>query len=198
MAQLEDIDIYSRRDNSGKPLVVRGDKALSNAIIFYLTSRRGDYLRNPGDSGVLVTLDFKNLNASMQNMEVEMQMDLNQRFATVANVIRVTISPNYEKRRWEVEVFYQSLLSGNYVSIIIETNIKIAPTSPVINYIDVPYTDENLEEFVEQNYDKQPDAFLTHEDLPDGSFWVWGKYRLINFSTESANFATILNRINVK
>ena len=55
---LIDFDVYGRSSNTGGALIHKDDFAISNAIIFFLTSAKGDYLYSPNKGGVLSQLLF--------------------------------------------------------------------------------------------------------------------------------------------
>ena len=60
-----DIDVYGNETQAGQPLEYFDEEAIKNALILYLTSSKGDYIRNPKAGGVLKNLLFKQ-NMSMR------------------------------------------------------------------------------------------------------------------------------------
>lgn len=190
-----DLDVYGRSSQSGGALTHQNDFAISNAIIFYLTSQRGDYLYRNDLGGVLNELLFKLLTEDKaEKYASRITGEIESQFGGVISEVAVTVTPNFTDRYYEIEIFYISNRTQLSNQAVFYTRPKVS--SEEINYIDVLFTDDNLLAFVTLQLDmglKKPLIFNQTDNK-----WYWNLFRLINFSKESSNFEEIYNLINQK
>lgn len=189
-----DLDVYGRNSSTGGALVHENDFAISNAIVFFLTTRKGDYLYNSDLGGVLDKLLFKFLDENEAFFfSSQIQNELKKEFGSVIDNINVLIIPNYENRYYEIRVFYKSLITN-------QNNEAVFFTKPIsmnniesISYIDVDFEGDNLIAFVtlnlSNNYSK---LVFNHKD----GKWYWGKFRLNKLNETSPVFQEVFDLIN--
>lgn len=188
-----DLDVYGRNSQSGGALVHSDDFAISNAIVFYLTSAKGDYLYRSDLGGDLKALLFKLLDEEMASSYSYTIKDiLNKKFGAIVEDIDVSVVPNFIDRYYEVQVFYKSKRTSLTNQVLFYTKPKTSTEQ--INYVDVYFTDDNLLAFVTLQMDQGLNKPLIYNSS-DG-YWYWNLFRLINFNQESSNFEEIYNMIN--
>jgi len=202
MAEFEDLDVYGNELASGEPVYYTGDSAVSNSIIAFVTSKKGDYINNPGVGGVLNYLLFKPMKKNMRKFKSEMLDGLTASFSKIVTFQGLTLEAFPEKRYWLVKIAYTSLLTGKtnlitlYTKGVFESNSEIGSggVEASLEFINVDYEDENLTTFVDDHLVELKDYKLIY-DINEES-WVWYKYKLVNLTTESSNFSAILQAIN--
>jgi len=189
-----DIDVYGRSSQSGGALVHENDFAISNAIIFYLTSQRGDYLYESSLGGVLSELLFKLLTEDKAAQYAsKIESEIITQFGAVVSDVSVVVTPNFTDRYYEINIFYISVRTQLSNQAIFYTKPKYS--SEEINYVDVLFTGDNLLAFVTLQIDSGLNKPLVYNN---DQKWYWNLFRLVNFNEESSNFQEIYNLINQK
>lgn len=188
-----DLDVYGRSSNTGGALVHANDIAISNAIVFFLTASKGDYLYQPTQAGVMDEMLFKLLTpqkASFYQSKIAQELDNN--FGALIDDISVSIVPMYEDRYYEVNVVYSSKQTGELNQAIFYTKPKnLDSVGKVVT--DVTFEEDNLLAFVIVKKEELSDPLLKN---PEDEQWYWGTYRLVNFNEQSSNFQEIFSIIN--
>lgn len=193
---LIDFDVYGRSSNTGGALIHENDFAISNAIIFFLTSAKGDYLYNPTEGGILQSLLYKLLDQRYVNFYTDqITKILETKFGALISDVGVQITSDFEKRRYIVEVFFTSRQTSAVNQVEFNTRPIIRETS-TITIVDINLQDDNLLGFVllQLGYPDQAREKLQLNN-EDGK-WYWGRFRLNQFSESSSNFNEIFNAIN--
>jgi hypothetical protein len=191
---LIDLDVYGRTSSSGGALIHSNDFAISNAIIFFLTSKRGDYLYRSSLGGVLDKLLFKLLDPiAASSYASELTNTLTSEFGALIQGIQASITPDYENRYYLIEVYYISNLSGesNLVNFYTKPKSEVPIT---IVYQDVDFEGDNLLAFIAVQKESLGDEKLIFN--PNDNYWYWGNFRFTNFSAQSSNFEEIFSIIN--
>lgn len=188
-----DLDVYGRSSQSGGGLIHKNDFAISNAIIFYLTTNKGDYLYRSDLGGILSELLFKLLDATTASRYSNIiANELQTQFGNLISDVTVSVIPNLKDRYYEIEIFYIS----NQTQLTNQATFYTKPRTSTdeVNFIDIYFTDDNLLAFVTL----QLEAGLNKPLLlnqSDGK-WYWNLYRFVNFSESSSNFEEIYSMIN--
>lgn len=193
---LVDFDVYGRSSNIGGALIHENDFAISNAIIFFLTSAKGDYLYNPTEGGILQQLLFKLLDQKYVNYYTDQIVKvLETKFGSLITNVEVQITSNFEKRMYIVDVFFTSIQTSLVNQVEFNTRPIIRETA-TITIIDINLQDDNLLGFIllQLGYPDQAREKLELNN-EDGK-WYWGKFRLNSFSESSSNFNQIFDAIN--
>lgn len=190
---LIDIDVYGRDSITGGALIHEDDFALSNGIIFFLTSSQGDYLYRPDLGGILEGMLFKQLTpekASFYQSKISRAID--SQFGALLTDIDVTIETDFENRMFRIDIFFTSLQSGqtNQVPIAVRVD-KLESLGKA--YVPVEFIDDNLLAFVMVQQPVVPDPLIKNQN---DNIWYWGTYKLINFNEDSDNFQEIFDLIN--
>ena len=110
-----DFDVYGRAASQGGALLHKDDYAISNSIVFYLTSKKGSFLYQPNEGGVLDSLLFKLMNPELFNLytsKISKKLkDVYRGLIKDINVIMYNLSQE-DLRSVQIEVYYTSLLSN--------------------------------------------------------------------------------------
>ena len=188
-----DLDVYGRNSILGGALVHEDDFAISNSIIFYLTTSEGDYLFRPELGGVLESMLFKALTPEKASFyQSRIANALNNRFGALATDIEVSVQTDFENRLYRIDVFFTSVQSG-------QTNqVPIALKIPNIEnlgklYTPVDFVDDNLLGFVIVQKPNNSKPLIKNET---DELWYWGPYKFTNFNEDSENFQEIFDIIN--
>lgn len=193
---LIDFDVYGRSSNTGGGLIHKGDFAISNAIIFFLTSAKGDYLYNPSKAGVLNQLLFKHLDESYASFYgSQISEALRLEFGALITNIDCKVKANFDKRYYEVNVYFTSIQTNLINQAQFFTKPLVKETAMVV-YIDINLEGENLLAFVllQKTYPDQA-KFRLELNNEDGK-WYWGRFRFNNFDENSDVFEDIFQEIN--
>lgn len=194
---LIDFDVYGRSSNTGGALIHQNDFAISNAIIFYLTSGKGDYLYNPTAGGILQSLLFKLLDQKYVNYyTTQISEALNAEFGGLISNISVEITSDFQKRMYLINVFFTSRQSGLVNQVEFNTKPTIKETS-TITIIDINLTGDNLLGFVLLQLGYPDQARFKLELSKEDGKWYWGRFRFLEFDENSSNFQQIFDAINV-
>jgi len=187
-----DLDVYGRNSTSGGALVHSDDYAISNSIIFFLTSSRGDYLYRPELGGILDNLLFKQLTVEKASYYQSIIANaLKTQFGALATDIQVSIVPDYDNRLYKIDVFFTSVLSGEVNQVPIPLNMPKPELGR--SYTPVDLVDDNLLAFVYLQKETLSDPLIKNQT--DG-LWYWGNFKLINLTESSSNFQEIFDTIN--
>jgi hypothetical protein len=185
----QDIDIYGKEIREGTPLEYYNQEAIRQALFLFLTSRRGDFLRNPGIGGLIDYQTFKTMSEdNIQKASFTIRNAINTAFAPAVEIQAINLIPDYENRILEYNVIYQDsvTLEINSVSIYTDTEYK----SQKFTYEEVPYVNQNLYRFIVLQKTENSNKKLVYNS--DDGIWYYGKYKLINFSQADESFDQIL------
>lgn len=191
-----DLDVYGRSASQGGALLHKDDYAISNSIVFYLTSKKDSYLYKPNEGGLLDSLLFKLMDEQLFSLyTTKISKKLKDAYRTLIENVKVNMYSlsDDDIRKIQIEVFYTSLLSNNENKVIFY--VKQAEPKLDINYVDVYFEGDNLLAFVLLKKEDMPEEYKIMKNISDG-YWYWGIYRFITFSESSSNFDEIINIIN--
>lgn len=190
-----DFDIYGRTDERGNPLILRGNEAIKNAIITYLLSKRGDYIRRPTFGGILESIEFKAKNSdNLNSYSNELAQNITQQFGAYVNVLEVSINPDYGIRAIEVSLTIEYINTDAPEVETFYVYRKGLKYIEEINYIEVPFIGMNLVNFILSEIPTQPSAPLIYNSAV-GSF-TWNSYKFPELTTESDEYTYILGILN--
>lgn len=194
MELLHDIDVYGRENPDGSSVEHFENACTKNALICWLTSKRGDFLLNPTEGGVLDSAEFKNL--SDQNIDrliFRIKNAIINNFVPSITLRGLDVVPNYEERYLEINILYSDPVTKKQESVTIYTNTPSEIKK--WTYEDVPYEGENLRNFILL---KKPENMNTKLLFNvEENCWIWGKFKFINFNISSENFDEILTLCNL-
>ena len=189
----EDFDIYGREKDDGQPYYFHDDEALGNALTLWLTSKKGDFIRDPEEGGILDHYLFKNMTADTINkIQFTLTNAIYKKFSNSIQLNNLEITPDRVSRTIEINIYYTSLVSNkqNIVTIYIDE----FPTITYYKYQDVSYVEESLYNFVVLKKPSMQGRKLTYNVEQES--WTWGKFKLVNLTTSDSYFSTILSYIN--
>ena len=189
----EDFDIYGREKDDGQPYYFHDDEALGNALTLWLTSKRGDFIRDPEEGGILDHYLFKNMtNSSINQIQFMLTNAIYRKFSNSIQLNNLVIAPDRVSRTIEISIYYTSLVSNkqNTVTIYIDE----FPDIVYYKYQDVEYVGETLYNFIVLKKPSMNGRRLTY-NIEEES-WTWGKYKFVNLTTTDSYFSVILAYIN--
>lgn len=189
-----DIDLYGRENSSGTPIEHFDEKAIQNALILFLTAKKGDFLYNPELGGYMDYTLFKNLkSASLDRISFAFRNAITKYFAPVIELRGIQINPIYEDHTLEFILSYvnPATKTTEQLSIYTKNLSDIQPTG----IEEVIYVGENLYMFCLM---KKPDmgnnVLVYNENLAS---WCWGNsYKFTNLTTADSFFTTISSVCN--
>lgn len=191
-----DFDVYGRAASQGGALLHKDDYAISNSIVFYLTSKKGNFLYQPSEGGILDSLLFKLMNPelfSLYTSKISKKLkDVYRGLITDINVLMYSLDEE-DSRKIQIEVYYTSLLSNKDNQVIFY--LKPKQNKLEIQYTNVQFEGDNLLGFVLLKKEDMPEEYKLIKNITDG-YWYWGNYRLVNFSESSSNYNEIINIVN--
>ncbi len=189
-----DLDLYGNENIDGTAIEHTEDDALSNALLSWLTSRKGEYIKNPERGGILVGLDFKNLsNENLEEFHFKIQNEFYKEFGNILTLQNLDIIPHYEDRYTEIIIIYKNILTGNLNSV--TANIETSNSNKdIFEFQSIDLVGENLYKFVLMKLSQMTEQKLIFNSI-ENSF-VWKYYKFINFNASDPYFENILEIIN--
>lgn len=190
---LHDVDIYGREDSKGQPLVYYDEEAIKNALYLWLTSKKGDFIKNPSLGGIFDKSLFKNLNKkNLSLLKTRITVALEE-FTPAITILGLSVEPDYENRLWEINIQYKTALTNKAQALSIYTKDMSKRIS--LEYVEVDYLGDNLKNFCIIKKPEMKGSILEFDVERDR--WKWGSY-LLNpeFGTSSDNFEEILTICN--
>lgn len=188
-----DIDMYGRESRPGMALEFFDIDATSNALLMWLTSKKGDFIRNPGAGGILEKYLFKNINnEKLFKIKIELMSSFRNYFSGSLVIDDIMFKANNEDRILEIKLVYHDIRTGISNNVVAYVNSDFA--SKRFEYEEIAYVEENLYRFVQltiPSYSIEKIVFDTTMLV-----WRWGKYKFNNFSTSDTYFSQILGLIN--
>ena len=193
MATYHDIDLYGRDNLNGTPLTYFNANAIKNALYQWMNSKRGDYLMNPSEGGVLDVFNFKNLNFdNTYKLKIQLLTALTTEFSPSITIESIDIVPDYNNRLLEIEITYSIPQERVTDSVSLFLNSEYSTKS--FNYEEIILTEFNLYEFVSIKKPAQNSSRLLYDY--ELNSWKWGKYKLINLLPTDTYFSDILQICN--
>jgi hypothetical protein len=191
---VHDIDIYGLENPDGSPKEHFEQEAVKNALIAWLTSKKGEYLQNPEAGGILDTSVFKMLsNNQLDLLGFKIKNAIINNFVPAITLREINLIPDYERRMLEIKIFYSSPLSNKKEAVVLYLN---APKPELIwSYEEIEYIEENLRNFCLLKQPENKDKKLLYK--ADDGIWTYGKYKLINLTAEDSYFTEILEICNL-
>lgn len=193
MSNLHDLDYYGYENSNGSPIVHYDEEAIKVALYNWLTSRKGDFVKNPNLGGVFDKALFKRMDKrTMSLLQLRIQTQL-QSFVPAIELLGLSIIPDYENRLWEISIQYKSGLTAKPQALTIYTKDMSKKIS--LEYVEIDYLDDNLRNFCLIKQADMAGNILEFDVERDR--WKWGQYLFsTSFSTSSSNFSDILTICN--
>ena len=188
-----DIDIFGRESKPGIALEYSNSEAISNALTLFLTSKKGEYLKNPFDGGVLDYSLFKNFNSgTLQKLAFILKTAINNYFSSLINLQEINLTPDYDNHILQYNIVYENLetLTTNNVTIYTNTSYQYQK----FEYTNIEYIEQNLLKFIMLQKTGDPSQKLLYNS--DDGIWYYGKFKLINLTQEDSFFDQILSVAN--
>ncbi len=189
MATYQDIDIYGELNPNGELKTYAGKDAIKNALQLWLSSKKGEYLLNPGLGGPLDTFSFKTMNEeSLTILRFQLMSAIDTEFAPAIRLTNVLFNPDFQNRILEIILAYQIEETGEQGEVTVFMNTQYSYRN--FNYEEVTEVGENLKTFFTIKKPNMMDKRLLFDN--EGSFWKWGKYKLVNLTPFDPCFEDIL------
>jgi len=100
-----DTDYSGSIDPNGQITEQWGESALSQSIKLWLASYKGDVVRDPQRGGYLTSLLSKPMTAlEADDIRMTLRDGLEQDFEPALEVRRLIVTPNYERRYWQIYI----------------------------------------------------------------------------------------------
>lgn len=194
MPIIQDIDIYGGETSKGIPIEIFDEDALKNALILWLTSNRGEFLKKPEMGGILKILQFKKLSHSiLQRVRFTIKNAITNYFQPSIKLIAINIYPINERRYLEIEIIYQGLFTGREEKIAFYTDGERKVED--FKYQEIFHTGETLRNFIFVLKPTYPNTKLLYNYTED--CWMWGKFKFINFNNGEKVLWTDLDGDNI-
>lgn len=188
-----DIDIYGKQSAPGVATEYFDADAVNNALILFLSSSRGDFLRNPGAGGVINWSVFKNLNeTNINKLAFIIKNAINTYFTPAIELKSINLNPDYEHRFLEISITYEdkTTLIVNQVSVYTDTSYSYQ----LFTYEDITLTEQKLLAFIIMQKTDLTNTKLLYNS--EDGIWYFGKFKLVNFTTSDSYFDAILAAAN--
>ena len=193
MAQVIDLDIWGNVDAQGSITEHNNGDALKIALTLWLTYKGGEILFNPDDGGVLDEALFRVVTTdNSDKISFSLRNAIINYFEPEIQLTEVLVTPDYENRRYEIEVSYynnQQDISDTVIIYTKEINQVVEKSYQIVTYIE-----ENLYNFCITNKDNQPNEILRFDG--DKATFVWGLYEFTNLEASDSYFPLILQLLN--
>lgn len=185
---LIDIDFYDRFLGDD-PVIVRDKEAVSNALIAYLTSESGDYIKSTR-GGILKRLLFKNINAPTVNKyRGIIEEDLNLNFTPFINIVEFDITSVPGTKKQVIKLIWafpnESITDDQEVLIGLEDLSDIQVKNTIFTIFQSGDALINIINAL--SYENQGLPL----DLNDENIYQWGRFVFPNLDSESPEFADI-------
>jgi len=185
----QDIDIYGEENKDGTAKEYLDEEAVKMAFTLWLTSKKGEFIRQPQNGGVFDSLLFKQMTPDKAQMiHFSIRNAINNSFFPSIKLLDLQITPNYEQRYWEIYIKYENPFNKNIQSVTVYT--KDLSNADSNEYIEVSYIGNNL-----YNWCVIKAPSMTGQQLLYDSNklkWIWGRYLFTEFSTTDSRFSEIL------
>lgn len=159
-----------------------------------LTSKKGEFMYNSKEGGIIEELLFKPMNeASIEKAVFKIRNAITNHFTPTIKLKNIIITPNYEQRYYHIEIVYVGIFSEKDEKVSFFTDGKYENVN--LEYIDVDFVEENLKNFCLLKKSSMEDAKLILN--PDEDVWIWKEYRFINLTTSDSYFGEILSICNL-
>ena len=100
-----DYSLFGEVDSNGKIKQVWGTDALTNSVLMWLGSQRGEIIRNPLKGGKLIPFITKPMNQiNLKKLKNDLLSGLQNEFDPPLSNIELILEPNYEKRYWNIRI----------------------------------------------------------------------------------------------
>lgn len=100
-----DYSIFGGINKKGEINQVWGSDAINNALLLWISSFKGDIIRDPLVGGIFTNLITKPMNqTNIINTERNALKALNNEFTPALQDIKISMTPNTEKRYWEISI----------------------------------------------------------------------------------------------
>jgi hypothetical protein len=189
----QDIDITGKEKRQGIALEYFDADAIKNALYLFVTSKRGDFLRNPYAGGLIDFQTFKTMSeVNIQKASFAMRNAINNNFAPSVEIQSINMVPDYTNHILEYQIIYRDTITLNINSVSVYTDTTFEHQK--FQYTDIAYTGENLYKFIILQKTNDLSKRLIY-DADDGH-WFYGKFKFINFSQSDPLFDSILALAN--
>jgi len=185
---IHDVDVFGRTNDDGTAVEFFDNEAIGNALYLFLTSKRGDFLYNPGTGGILDTPLFRTMTSTMlEILRFNIMNAITNFFTPYIKIQSIDIKADKQNRILEIVISY-STSNGNVQNTTVYINADFHTKD--FEYTNVEYIGENLLNFCQI---KKSDMIGKYLELdPTDDLWKWGQYIFINFSTSDIFFDSIL------
>ena len=188
-----DCDIYGRELSDGSGVEHKDSEAIKNALILYLTSRKGDFLKRPELGGPLDRVIFKSLNGNIIPLvKFTIKNAILKYFSPSIKLRSIEFSPDYSNKIAEIKILYSDNLTEGITQAQIYTR-DILGLAQQENQT-VSYTGENLRMFCLMQKPSMGTELLLYNE--DNDEWRWGRFLFSAFSTEDEQYENILSICN--
>lgn len=190
---IHDIDIYGNENSDGSAKEYLDNEAVKIAFTLWLTSKRGDFLRQPTLGGVFDTLLFKQMSEEkIQMMNFSIRNAITNNFSPSIKLLDLQVTPNYEQRYWEIYIKYQNPFDKQIQSVTVYT--KDLSTTNSNEYIDVEYIGDNLYNWCVIKSPSMKGHLLTYD--AEKEKFIWYRYVFTNFTVSDTRYADIIEQCN--
>ena len=193
MSKFIDIDLFSNIDSNGRVIEYSNADAFKNALLFFLTCKRGDILEDPTTGGILNERIFKSMRTvNLENIAFSIESSIINGFAPTFEINDIIITPDYDNKILEIEIRFVNPITAIPDTLTVYT--KDPTDLKSFNYVDVDYVEENLYNFILTQYPTYKGERLVYN--ADKGCFTWAKWCFVNLTAADAYFGQILQLIN--
>lgn len=159
--------------------------AVNNALNLFLTSKKGDFLYNPGAGGILDTPLFKSMTPQMFEMlRFNLRNAITNYFTPFVTINSIDIIPDYNNHILEIKVTYKTDTgSTQQTTVFVNADFH----TKHYEYTNVEYVGENLLNFCQIKKSDMTSEILTFDDTDN--LWKYGSYIFTAFNFQTDPYA---------
>lgn len=188
-----DLDVYGDENSDGTAKEYLDNEAIKMAFTLWLTSKRGDFLRQPSLGGVFDTLLFKQMSLEKAQMiHFSIRNAINNAFSPSIKLLDLQVNPNFEGRYWEIYIKYENPFDKQIESVTVYT--KDLSTKDSLDYIEIDYIGDNLYNFCVIKAPSMTEQLLLYDSTKLA--WLYGRYWFTNLTSSDTRFNDILTVCN--
>jgi len=174
-----DIDLYGNENRDGTAKEYLDNEAVKTAFTLWLTSKKGEFIRQPTYGGVFDSILFKQMSEEKAEMiAFSIRTAVTNFFSPSIRLLELGVTPNYEQRYWEIYIKYENPFDNQVQSVTIYTKDLSAKDS--VDYIQIDYIGDNLYNFCVIKKPSMGGQLLKYDSVKLA--WLWDRYLFSSFN----------------
>ena len=188
-----DLDLYGTQNPDGSAVEYIGSAAVKQAVYLWMTSKRGEFVRNPSAGGLFDSVLFKPMTrTNIETLEFTIKNNFTNYFTPAVTLQALQVIPDYVTRTTQINISYYDTVNYAVETVTIYTNSDYATKN--YEYETITYIEQNLYNFCMLMKTDMPNDKLIFNN--DTNQWNYGKYIFINLEITDPYFDAILQICN--